>query len=78
MYSSLELCAGAGGQAIGLHLAGFRHVGLIEYEEIACATLNLNNEKHGLGWAEARPTDLTEYQAHHLRGQVDLVAGGVP
>ncbi|KXS54183.1 MAG: DNA (cytosine-5-)-methyltransferase [Marinobacter sp. T13-3] len=78
MYSSLELCAGAGGQALGLHLAGFRHVGLIEYEEAACATLNLNNEKHGLGWAEAKPTDLTEYQAHHLRGQVDLVAGGVP
>lgn len=78
MYTSLELCAGAGGQALGLHLAGFRHVGLVEYEEAACATLNFNNEKHGLGWSEAKPTDLTEYDANHLRGHVDLVAGGVP
>lgn len=78
MYTSLELCAGAGGQALGLHLAGFHHVGLVEYEEAACATLNLNNEEHGLGWSEATPTDLTQYDANHLRGQVDLVAGGVP
>ncbi|MBY6034991.1 DNA cytosine methyltransferase [Marinobacter daepoensis] len=78
MYTSLELCAGAGGQALGLHLAGFHHVGLVEYEKAACETLNLNNEKHSLGWARAEPTDLTEYHAHHLRGQVDLVAGGVP
>lgn len=78
MYTSLELCAGAGGQALGLHLAGFHHVGLVEYEKAACETLNLNNEKHGFGWVNAEPTDLTEYHAHHLHGQVDLVAGGVP
>jgi DNA (cytosine-5)-methyltransferase 1 len=28
--TSLELCAGAGGQSLGLEMAGFKHVGLVE------------------------------------------------
>lgn len=27
-----EICAGAGGQALGLALAGFTHVALVEFE----------------------------------------------
>ena len=30
----VEICAGAGGQALGLAMAGFVHVALVEYEKM--------------------------------------------
>jgi DNA (cytosine-5)-methyltransferase 1 len=41
-FTSIEICAGAGGQAIGLEQAGFEHLALVEIEQIACDTLRLN------------------------------------
>ncbi|MDO5532264.1 DNA cytosine methyltransferase [Sutterella sp.] len=69
---SLELCAGAGGQALGLEEAGFDHVCLVEIDKDACATLRLNRP----AW-NVREDDLHEFSATKYRG-VDLVAGGVP
>ena len=79
-FTSVELCAGAGGQALGLHLAGFRHRLLIELEKPACQTLETNNEKHGLGWGEIFNGDLIKFseECSGLDEDIDLIAGGVP
>jgi DNA (cytosine-5)-methyltransferase 1 len=79
-YTSLELCAGAGGQALGLHKAGFKHKLLIEIDKPACKTLEFNNSKHSLGWEkilEGCVEHFAENHAHEYNG-IDLVAGGVP
>src|SRR4051794_30022056 len=48
----VEVCAGAGGQSLGLHLAGFRHRLAIELDPQAAATLRdnlarLHRQDHG-------------------------------
>lgn len=40
--NSIEICAGAGGQALGLEQAGFSHVALVEYENDYCDCLRQN------------------------------------
>ena len=39
LYRVVEICAGAGGQSLGLELAGFEHELCIELDPNACATL---------------------------------------
>jgi len=70
--TSLELCAGAGGQALGLEQSGFQHVALVEILGDACATLKLNRPQ----W-NALNADLNGFDATPYRG-VDLVAAGLP
>lgn len=70
--TSLELCAGAGGQALGLEMAGFEHVALVEIDMDASATLRLNRPN----WNTLN-LDLKAFDASGFEG-VDLVAGGVP
>ncbi|WP_030024498.1 DNA cytosine methyltransferase [Streptomyces monomycini] len=81
-FTSVEICAGAGGQALGLHQAGFRHHALIEIDKHACETLKLNvTEKNGWGDCRVIPADLTEFDPADLElepGSLDLLAGGVP
>lgn len=69
---SLELCAGAGGQALGLEFAGFEHAGLVEIDPHACNTLRLNRPR----WT-VHEEDLNGFDARHHRG-VDLLAVGFP
>ncbi len=69
---SLELCAGAGGQAIGLERAGFEHAGVVEIDPHACGTLRLNRPK----W-RVFEEDLNSFDARLFRG-IELVAGGFP
>lgn len=68
----IEICAGAGGQAIGLERAGFEALAHVEYDRHACATLRLNRP----GWNVVEG-DVRDFSATGFKG-VDLVAGGVP
>lgn len=72
-FRSLEICAGAGGQALGLENAGFEHIALVELEPLACETLRINRPK----WNVIQG-DLRKFEATAYNGQVDLLAGGVP
>jgi DNA (cytosine-5)-methyltransferase 1 len=79
--NTIEMCAGAGGQALGLHNAGFHHTVLVEIDGYACRTLRMNNEALNLGWGKIIEGDLKEFcakEAEQYRGKVTLVAGGVP
>lgn len=69
---SIEICAGAGGQALGLEQAGFDHVALVEIDKCACATLR-KNRPH---W-NVIEGDVKSFSASKYRG-IDLFAGGVP
>lgn len=71
-FSSLEICAGAGGQALGLEQAGFDHVNLVEIESAACQTLRINRTH----W-HVTEGDLHHYSAEKWKG-IELLAGGVP
>lgn len=68
----VEICSGAGGQALGLALAGFFHVALVEYEKDYCEVLKSNRPEWNVICA-----DLHDFSGHPYRG-VDLLAGGVP
>ena len=70
--SVLELCAGGGGQALGMERAGFDHAGVVEYEPVFCTTLR-KNRPH---WNVIQQ-DIRNLNAKDFTG-VDVVAGGVP
>jgi DNA (cytosine-5)-methyltransferase 1 len=71
----VEICAGAGGQALGLERAGFEHALAVELDAAACATLRANRP----GWkvAEGDVADPELWRPSDYRG-VALLAGGVP
>ncbi len=70
--TSLEICAGAGGQAIGLESAGFDHVALVEVDHHACNTLRYNRPS----W-NVIEDDVRKFDGKPFKG-IDLFAGGVP
>lgn len=72
MPYSVEICAGAGGQAIGLESAGFKHTALIEIEKAACHTLIYNRPNWNIINGDIRCFSGEKYKG------IDLLAGGVP
>lgn len=70
--TSVEICAGAGGQSLGLESAGFGHEALVEIDHSCCSTLRVNrpawNVMHG---------DVSRFDGRPFKG-VELLAGGVP
>ncbi len=85
---SLELFAGGGGMALGLHAAGFEHEALVEFEPKACDTLLHNatawQRRNGSvpPWkpGAVRFGDVREFDVSSALcgGPIDLVAGGPP
>lgn len=73
MLQSLELCAGAGGQALGLEWAGFKHAALIENDRHACDTLRMNRP----GWNVFEHDLFDDFDFSPYTG-IDLLAGGLP
>jgi DNA (cytosine-5)-methyltransferase 1 len=69
----LEICAGAGGQSLGLENAGFSHAAAVEIDPDACETLRLNRQ-HVWKVIEG---DVHQFDGRPYHG-VDLLAGGVP
>jgi DNA (cytosine-5)-methyltransferase 1 len=73
--TSLEVCAGAGGQALGLEKAGFQHLALVETDADCRATLRYNRPE----WLvpDDASSDLRNFDGTRYHG-ADLLAGGLP
>src|SRR5215472_2366309 len=69
----LEICAGAGGQALGLEQAGFAHSAVVDIDRDACETLRRNRDSR---W-KVIEADVTDVDGAEFGG-IDLLAGGVP
>jgi DNA (cytosine-5)-methyltransferase 1 len=72
--TSIEICAGAGGQARGLEIAGFEHRLVAEIEPTFCDTLRLNRPEWNIQVADVNQMSGQEYASEGI----DLFAGGVP
>jgi DNA (cytosine-5)-methyltransferase 1 len=78
--SVVEICAGAGGQSLGLHRAGFHHSLAVELDASAAATLHHNLSRLSGGEPDVRVGDVADrsvWKPEDFAG-VDLLAGGVP
>jgi len=71
-FNAIELCAGGGGQALGLEMAGFHHVAAVEYEPHYCTTLRTNRPH----WKVVED-DIRNFRSQDY-SEIDLIAGGVP
>ncbi|MFF0388364.1 DNA cytosine methyltransferase [Kitasatospora sp. NPDC004615] len=74
-FTSLEICSGAGAQALGLERAGFDPVMLIDSKPHACETIRRNRP----GW-QVLCEDLIDFDPvdHPMVYDVDLLSGGLP
>lgn len=72
-FTSVELFAGAGGLALGMEKAGFKHVLLNEMDHSACEPLRLNRPQ----WTVAEG-DIHDIDFSPLKGKVDFLSGGFP
>lgn len=72
-FTSIELFAGGGGLALGMHKAGFKHLLLNEFDKDACATLRKNMPHWNVVEGDIHDIDFTPYA-----GKVDFLSGGFP
>ena len=71
-FTVVEFCAGGGGQAVGLEMAGFDCLAAIEIDAHCCQTLKLNRPHWNVIQADMRAVDGKAF------ADADLFAAGVP
>lgn len=74
MFNSIELFAGAGGLALGIERAGFKHIALIEIDKDSANTLKLNRPQWNVindDIANISPLDI-------VKNELDLLSGDSP
>ena len=70
-FTCIEICSGAGGQAIGLERAGFEALAHVEFDRHACETLRLNRPDWNVVEGDVR-----DFSGKEFKG-VDLLAGEI-
>ena len=79
--SSIELFAGAGGLALGMSKAGFKHSAIIEWNHDACETIRFNKAKHILpvsSWPDPLENDARRIDYSKFVNPVSVISGGPP
>lgn len=77
---SVELFAGAGGLAMGVSLAGFESLAVVEWDKWACDTIR-ENQKRGFPVIQDWPLwegDVRLFDWSSIPENIDLLAGGPP
>lgn len=77
---SVELFAGAGGLAMGMSRAGFRHSAVVEWDHDSCETFRHNQRLHAQGIDEwpLFEGDVRAFDYAGIDGEILVVSGGPP
>jgi DNA (cytosine-5)-methyltransferase 1 len=82
---AFSLFAGAGGLDLGVEAAGYRVVGVVEYDQTAVETVNRNRHRFFPKLGLLEPVDITKAEPAALMaglriepGDIDLLVGGPP
>ncbi|MCL2753287.1 MAG: DNA cytosine methyltransferase [Defluviitaleaceae bacterium] len=79
-FKSIELFAGAGGLALGLEMAGFETIGLVEIDKNAANTLKNNRPSWNVICDDIANISSIDLESHFniKKGELDLLSGGAP
>lgn len=79
-YNSIELFAGAGGLALGLEMAGFNHLGLVEFDKSAANTLRANRPQWNVLCEDVELVASRDLEKEFgiKKYELDLLSGGAP
>jgi DNA (cytosine-5)-methyltransferase 1 len=80
MLNSIEIFSGAGGLALGVSNAGFKHAAVIERDKYACNSLRLNHDRGMYPVVEwpVHQIDVRNFDFSFYADKIDLLAGGPP
>jgi DNA (cytosine-5)-methyltransferase 1 len=78
--TSLEIFTGAGGLALGISRAGFRHLALIERDQAAITSLvaNRSTVNEMRSWPISKATDVRKFDFSAFTDRVDILGAGAP